>query len=89
MTTSGIYSFSVNRDQIIRIAMMNIGKLDEIETPSAQDITDCNLVLNMLVKQSSCWLPAFASMLMRVIALSQGPWRRKRVRSRRLASARR
>lgn len=51
MTTSGIFSFSVSRDQIIRDAMLNIGKLDEIETPSAQDITDCNLKLNMLVKQ--------------------------------------
>ena len=51
MTTSGVFSFSVNRDQIIRDAMLNIGKLDEIENPSAQDITDCNLKLNMLVKQ--------------------------------------
>ena len=51
MTTSGSFSFTVNRDQIIRDAMLNIGKLDEIETPSAQDITDCNLKLNMIVKQ--------------------------------------
>jgi hypothetical protein len=51
MTTSGSYSFTVNRDQIIRDAMLNIGKLDEVETPSAQDITDCNLKLNMLIKQ--------------------------------------
>ena len=51
MTTSGVFSFTVNRDQVIRQAMLNIGKLDEIETPSAQDITDCNLLLNMLIKQ--------------------------------------
>lgn len=51
MTTSGSFSFTVNRDQVIRDAMLNIGKLDEIETPSAQDITDCNLKLNMLIKQ--------------------------------------
>lgn len=51
MTTSGVYSFTVNRDQVIRDAMLNIGKLDEVETPSAQDITDCNLKLNMLIKQ--------------------------------------
>ena len=51
MTTSGSYSFTVNRDQIIRDSLLNIGKLSEIETPSAQDVTDCNLKLNMLVKQ--------------------------------------
>jgi hypothetical protein len=51
MTTSGSFSFTVNRDQIIRDAMLNIGKLDETENPTAQDITDCNLKLNMLVKQ--------------------------------------
>ena len=51
MTTSGSYTFSVNRDQIIRDALMNIRKLDEIETPTAQQTTDCALKLNMLVKQ--------------------------------------
>jgi hypothetical protein len=51
MTTSGSFSFTVNRDQTIRQAMLNIGRLDEIETPSPQDITDCNLLLNMLIKQ--------------------------------------
>lgn len=51
MTTSGTYSYTVNRDKIIRLAMLNIGQLDEIETPSAQEITDCSDMLNMLVKQ--------------------------------------
>lgn len=51
MTTSGSFSFTVNRDQTIRQAMLNIGKLDELENPTAQDITDCNFVLNMLIKQ--------------------------------------
>ena len=51
MTTSGTYSFTVNRDQIIRQAMLNIGKLDEIETPTAQEVTDCNFMLNMMIKQ--------------------------------------
>jgi len=51
MTTSGYFSFTVNRDQVIRDAMLNIGKLDEVETPSPEDITDCNLKLNMLIKQ--------------------------------------
>lgn len=51
MTTSGTYSFSVARDDIIRLAMLNIGKLEENETPSARETTDCSMLLNMLVKQ--------------------------------------
>jgi hypothetical protein len=51
MTTSGTFNFLSNRDQTIRLAMLFIGKLDEIETPTAQDITDCTLILNMLIKQ--------------------------------------
>lgn len=51
MTTSGTYSFTVNRDQIIRMAMLSIGKIDEIETPTAQETSDCSMFLNMLVKQ--------------------------------------
>lgn len=51
MSTSGTYSFTVNRDQIIRTAMLNIGKLDESETPTAQQTTDCAMMLNMLIKQ--------------------------------------
>jgi hypothetical protein len=31
--------------------MMNIGKLDDTETPTAQEVTDCADFLNMLVKQ--------------------------------------
>ena len=31
--------------------MLQIRRLDEIETPSPQDITDCSMMLNMLVKQ--------------------------------------
>lgn len=51
MATSGTYTFSVNRDQIIRDALINIRKLDEIETPTAQQITDCGFKLNMICKQ--------------------------------------
>lgn len=51
MTTSGTYSFSVARDDVIRLAMLNIGKLEENETPSARETTDCSMMLNMLVKQ--------------------------------------
>lgn len=51
MTTSGTYSFTVTRDDIIREAMLNIGKLGEAEVPTAQETTDCARKLNMLVKQ--------------------------------------
>ena len=51
MSTSGTYSFTVNRDQIIRDAMLNIGKLDEVEPPTPQETTDCAFKLNMLIKQ--------------------------------------
>lgn len=51
MTTSGSYSFSVSRDDIIRQAMINVGKLDPYETPTSQQTTDFSITLNMLVKQ--------------------------------------
>ena len=51
MTTSGTFTFTCNRDQIIRDAMLNIGKLDDTEIPTAQEVQDCNFKLNMLVKQ--------------------------------------
>ena len=51
MTTSGTYTFSVSRDDIIREAMLNLGKLGEAEVPTAQEVTDCARKLNMLVKQ--------------------------------------
>ncbi len=52
MSTSGTYSnFAVSRDQIITLSLKLIRKLDEIETPSPQDITDCALLLNMIIKQ--------------------------------------
>ena len=50
MSTSGTYIFTVNRDQIIRQAMLNIGKLDPYEAPSAMEVSDCAFQLNMLVK---------------------------------------
>jgi len=49
--TSGSYTFSVTRDQIIRAAMMDIGALAEGENPTAQEVSDCALKLNMMVKQ--------------------------------------
>jgi hypothetical protein len=51
MTTSGTYNFSVSRDDIIRQALLNIGKLDPFEVPDSQQTTDCAMVLNMMAKQ--------------------------------------
>jgi hypothetical protein len=44
-------TFVVNRDEIIRAAMLGIGKLGEGEVPTASEIQDCSFFLNMLVKQ--------------------------------------
>lgn len=51
MSTSGSYDFSITRDQIITQAMLYLGLLGEAEVPTAQEVTDCSLSLNMLVKQ--------------------------------------
>lgn len=51
MTTSGTFSFTVNGDQVVRQSMLNIGKLDGIDTMTADEVADCRFVLNMLVKQ--------------------------------------
>src|SRR5580704_7130917 len=51
MATSGTYTFTVNRDDIIREALLNLGILEESEVPTAQETTDCARKLNMIVKQ--------------------------------------
>lgn len=51
MSTSGTYSFTCTRDQIIRQSMLNIRKLDADEVPTATQTNDCAFQLNMLVKQ--------------------------------------
>ena len=51
MSTSGTYSFTVTHDDIIRQALINIGKLDPLDTVSPVDHRDCAFQLNMLVKQ--------------------------------------
>lgn len=50
-STSGSYTFSVTRDDIIVAAMLDIGALAEGEYPTSQEFTDCAFRLNMLVKQ--------------------------------------
>ena len=51
MTTSGTYNFSVSRDTILRVAALNLNKLDEVEGLSPQETTDMTTLLNMLTKQ--------------------------------------
>lgn len=51
MALSNTFSFSVVRDDIIRMAMVNVGALGPGEVITAQETTDCALKLNMMVKQ--------------------------------------
>lgn len=51
MALSGVWTFSVTRDDIIKEAMFNVGSLGEGEIPTAQEVTDCARKLNMMVKQ--------------------------------------
>lgn len=51
MATSGVFVLTVTRDDIIREAMLNLGKLGDNEVPTPQETTDCARKLNMLVKQ--------------------------------------
>lgn len=51
MATSGVYSFSVTRDDIIRQALLNIGKMDPDDTISPVQAQDAALTLNMMCKQ--------------------------------------
>jgi hypothetical protein len=51
MATSGTYTFTVTRDDLIRDALQNIGKLGASDILAPQDTLDCARKLNMLVKQ--------------------------------------
>ena len=51
MTTSGTYSFTVTRDDVIITSMQFLGKLGEGELPTATETSDQARVLNMLTKQ--------------------------------------
>ncbi len=51
MATSGVYSFGVTRDDIIRQSFLSIGKLDPYESPDPQQSQDTAIVLNMMIKQ--------------------------------------
>jgi hypothetical protein len=51
MATSGSYSFSVTRDDIVREALLNIKKIDGIDPIDPTIMKDCVRKLNLLVKQ--------------------------------------
>jgi len=51
MATSGVYSFAVTTNDLVREAMLNLGKLGEAETPTAQEFSDVSRKLNLLSKQ--------------------------------------
>lgn len=51
MSTSGTFTFTVTRDDIVREAMLNIGKLGATDVISPQDMLDCARKLNLMVKQ--------------------------------------
>jgi hypothetical protein len=51
MSTSGTYTFTVTRDDIVREAMLNIGKLGATDSILPQDMLDCTRKLNLMVKQ--------------------------------------
>ena len=50
MTTSGVATFNVTRDQLITGALRMIGAIAQGETPTATQITEAAEALNMMVK---------------------------------------
>lgn len=51
MATSGSYGFSINRDQIVRKALLDLKKIDGIDPIDPTIMSDCVLNLNLMVKQ--------------------------------------
>jgi len=51
MATTGTYSFSVTRDDIIRAALQDIGVVDSTGTVDPYDNTTAAMRLNMIIKQ--------------------------------------
>jgi len=50
MSTSGLYNFTVTRDEIITDALATCGVIDAGETITTSDKTRCTFVLNMILK---------------------------------------
>lgn len=51
MATSGSYDFVLTRDDIINVALRRINELGTGESASATRVTECALVLNMIMKE--------------------------------------
>lgn len=51
MPTSGTYSFTVTRDQIITSALQSLQVIGEGDTPSSYDFNLCSFALNLLLKK--------------------------------------
>lgn len=51
MATSGLYSFTVTRDDIINAALRSLSVLDQASTANATDLTNCGQALNILMKE--------------------------------------
>lgn len=51
MATSGRYDFSINRDQIIRQALLNIGKIGRYDVPDPNIVADMAQLLNLMCLQ--------------------------------------
>ncbi len=56
MATSGSTDFSLNRDEIIKMAYQKIGMVGEGDTPSDDKYTEASLLLNSIVKSLSVGL---------------------------------
>lgn len=50
MATSGSTDFSTSRDNLIKYALLNIGVIGEGVTPTATQVTDAAIILNMVIK---------------------------------------
>ena len=50
MATSGSVDFSLNRDELIKRSLRILGVLDFNETPTADQVNDASITLNMMVK---------------------------------------
>lgn len=51
MSTSGVYTYTVSRDTLIRNALINTGKIGGTQFIAPQLVTDCAVKLNLLVRQ--------------------------------------
>lgn len=51
MALSGSGNWTINRDEVIGLALRRCGAFAKGETPAAQDVTDASMVLNAIVKE--------------------------------------